>query len=171
MNEGIDVISSPIALIRKGALVLIKRIRIREIHARYGIRVEIIVKMHGVDIVIPNDLHDAVNDELLRLRNPWIEIQLAAVFLDPVGMLSGRVIRHQLVDVSLQADSIRIEPGVELHVSLMHFLEQECQRIVTRILALFTCQPLGPRPVLGRVKASAVGLICMMTAFIPASSS
>ncbi|KGC52790.1 hypothetical protein DO65_4945 [Burkholderia pseudomallei] len=144
-DETIDVVATPVGERRETRAVLRISRGVVERRARDRVRVEIIVEMHGVDIVAGDRVHDRVDDERARGGHAGVVIQLAAVADHPVRMRARRMRGDERVEPVVHRDAVRIEPCVQLEIAPMRFGDGERERIVAGIAALRARQIFRPR--------------------------
>ena len=120
-----------------------------------GYGIEVVVEVHAVEVVVLDRVQDGLLDVLLHLGESRVEVELAAVGPDPVGVHAGRVLGHELRRVGLHRDAVRVEPGVQFEVAPVRLVDDEGERVVARVLALHAGEVLRPR--LERARPEGVG--------------
>lgn len=109
------------------------------------IRVEVVVPVHGIDLVLPHRVEHRGPDELPDLGQPGVVVELPAVAHDPVGVPAGGVRGGEPRQVGVVRDTVRVEPGVQLQAARMGLPHRGAQRVPAWVLALDAGQVLGPR--------------------------
>ena len=139
MDGEVDVVTSPIAYVRKTPWVFGKSLSVRYLQFAGGVWVEIIVHMNSLYVVAGDDvLYDSTNPFACDVQTR-VEIPLFVVLPEPFGMFAEDVIRayHRSVRFS-EVDSIGIEPDVDFHVPFVRLVDRPCQRIKAFTILTFT---------------------------------
>ena len=139
MYGEVDVVTSPIAYVRKTPWVFGKSLSVRYLQFAGGVWVEIIVHMNSLYVVAADDvLYDSTNPFACDVQTR-VEVPLFVVLPESLGMFAEDVIRayHRSVRFS-EVDSIGIEPDVDFHVAFMRLVDRPCQRVITFTIWTFT---------------------------------
>ena len=156
LDEQVDVVPSPVASVHPFSKFPVAFV-VGEGGALYGVGVEVVVEVYGVDVVSSDDVGDDAGDEVAILLQCGVEVDFSTIFDEPFRVL--------VVDVSFReslfcrsGDSVWVEPGVEFHATSVSFGDDKTERIPSRVrgTSCGTCQMPAPRLDLRRVEG--VGL-------------
>ena len=167
LDERVHIGPSPVApglalAVARVAGVVVELVPLR-------VRVEEVVEVHAVEVVAVDRVEDRVLDVRARRGVARVEVETAVGRAlgerhRPVRVLAQRMVRRELVEVGTGtpggrrlAAAVRVEPGVELEVAGVRFLDHPAHRVPTRVLAAFAGQPLRPRRVRGRPERVTAG--------------
>ena len=99
--------------------------------SRFGIWIEIVVHVYGIDVVSRDDIFDNEANPMACFVKSGFEIPLFSVLPEPIGMQSHDMVRDELGCVHhANRDAIRIEPGVDLHIPVVGFGDDKFERVV-----------------------------------------
>ena len=131
-HERVDVVAPPVGDVVEARAVRGVGRGIRNRLPGHRVRVEVVVEVHAVEVVVLDRVQDGPLDVLLRLGQARVEVELAAVRPDPLGVHARRVLGHELGGVGLHRDAVGVEPGVQLEVAAVRLVDDERERVVAR---------------------------------------
>ncbi len=144
-HERVDVVPPPrLDRAEPGAVRGVGR-GIRDRLPAHRVRIEVVVEVHAVEVVVLDRVQDRLPDVLLGLGQARVEVELAAVGPDPLGMHARGMLGHEPGRVGLHRDAVRVEPRVQLEVAPVRLVDDEGERVVARVAALHAREVLRPR--------------------------
>ena len=137
--------ATPVTNISIAFLVGSKLSSIGNLHAWHRIRIEIVVNVQSVNIVTFHDVHHDGTDVVAILLHGWIQ-QCQSVIVEAALRMTARHMSRTQGVGSLRLGAIGIDPGVQLHTTLVALFNHPLQRVPIRLwcLALLTCQEVAP---------------------------
>ena len=131
-HELVHIVAPPVGSLRSleafCQAILAETLVVGEVHARHGIRIEVVVHVNSIHIVARNDVPYHAADELAARRYARVEEYLFVVADEPFGMFMVDV-RIRKRRIASRAGAIGIEPGVELHVAAMALGDEEGHQV------------------------------------------
>ena len=147
VDEQRGIVPAPVRLVAEALCpaILGEGIVIRKRPPADRIRIEIVVEMDAVHVIARYDVAHDLQDVLARSGLPRVEIDLAGVFLEDVGVPAGYMAADQGLS-GVERHAVGIEPRVQFHPAGMALLDHEAERIPERLrsLALRTGQITRP---------------------------
>ena len=153
----VDVIPAPIAYIGKSQWVSPEISFVRDIDARRGIWVEIIVNMQAIHIVTLQDIRHYLTDIVTILLQRRIKQRQTVIFKTTLRMLTYHMIAR--IGMShLGLCTVGINPGMQLHTTLVALFYHPCQRVPIGIRShtLLPCQIIAPRLISALIQSIAL---------------
>ena len=142
-NQHIYIVTSPVTLIGITTTIFSESQIIREVNTRSRIWIEIIVHMKCIYIITVHNVTDDLTDVFPIFRQSRIEIQLSTIFQEQFRMFVVRMDRRQCCR-TFRTCTIRINPCMKFHVSLMTLINHPLQRIPLRRFPLYSSQIAAP---------------------------
>ena len=131
LDSHIDVVPTPFADVSKSTRMCFETGFIGQRHTRFRIWVEVIVHVNSINVIAGNDVFDNVANPLACFVQARLEIPLFAILPEPLGMHSHDMIRDELGCIHhTDGDTVRIEPSMDLHVTILRLRNDELQRVV-----------------------------------------
>ena len=144
-DKHIYIVPSPLIPVSKPTTIGNKAYIVRKFFSRVRVRIEIIVHMDGIHIVACNNVAHYLADVFSVFRKSRVEIKLTGVLHKKFRMFVVRMYWRQTA-CSLSAGTIRINPCMQLHTTLVTLVYHKLQRIPRRrrCNSLNTCQKTAP---------------------------
>ena len=130
-DKYIYIVSSPLISVGKSTTICSEAYVIRKIFSRIRIRIEIIIHMNGIYVISVYDVAHNLAYILSVVWKSWIEIKLSSILHKQFRMFVVRMQRRQS-GCSLSTGTIRINPCVQFHTTLVAFINHKLQRIPCR---------------------------------------
>ena len=144
-HELIDILTTPISYVHAASIRVIGSI-VWNGNARNRVRVEVVIDVDAIDVVAGDDVVYDLADEFAVFGSSRVEENKSVVVEEAVGVARVFVGRSQSRR-SLRLGPIRIDPGMQFHLSSMALLNHPLQRVPIRVWrhSLLSGQEAAPR--------------------------
>ena len=138
--------TAPVATVADAVVISLIGGIVGNLQAGYGIRIEVVVNMQTVNIIACHDVANYFTDVVTILFQGGIQQGQSVI-----AEATLRILNHHMVGGigmgRLGLGTIGINPGMQLHATLMALFYHPCQRIPIGLwsLPLYTCQIIAPR--------------------------
>ena len=140
------ILSAPILTSKKSLTITLEVVGIGNLYTCYRIRIEVIINMQSVDIIACQDISYHLADIVTILSQCRIQ-QCQSIILEAALRITTY---HMISGISmcrLGLGTIRVNPSMQLHTTLMTLLYHPLQRVPIRLwcLTLLTSKIIAPR--------------------------